>query len=72
MWSEGIRTQVGVTDPFVVKAFNQSGGGFLNQTDLRSLEENGRDGISVRSQRRSWPRWSEKVTWISIDGDGKI
>jgi hypothetical protein len=52
MWSEGIRTQVGVTDPFVVKAFNQSGGGFLNQTDLRSLEENGRDGISVRSQRR--------------------
>jgi hypothetical protein len=39
MWSEGIRTQVGVTDPFVVKAFNQSGGGFLNQTDLRAVLE---------------------------------
>jgi Ca2+-binding EF-hand superfamily protein len=39
MWSEGIRTQVGVTDPFVAKAFNQSGGGFLNQTDLRAVLE---------------------------------
>ena len=58
---------MGVTDPFVVKAFNQSGGGFLNQalTSAQSWRKWAR-----RCQRRSWPRWSEK--WISIDGDGKI
>ena len=42
---------MGVTDPFVVKAFNQSGGGFLNQTDLRAvLEKMGETG-----------KWDKKV-----------
>ena len=65
MWSEGIRTQVGVTDPFVVKAFNQSGGGFLNQTDLRAVLEKMGETVSEEEL-------AALVREMDIDGDGEI
>ena len=50
---------------FVVKAFNQSGGGFLNQADLRAVLEKMGETVSEEEL-------AALVREMDIDGDGEI